>query len=329
MTNNSANEIINRLETSKNVLINVDTRTDLDAVCSARIVSEFLKSKQIKHSIIHSKRIPANYAQYVDTSDYKTETDISKVDLHDFDLIVFLDSGSENHVSTDSKFKIPSNIDTLDIDHHDSNEKYGTYNYVYRMGCTCTVLFKMFEEVGIELSIPELKQLVTALLTDTGFFKYDTMTETDFGICAKISARGVKIHEIVNSLLGSESLDQIRFKELVFKNLVVDKKSKIAYTSYTKEDLRVRNIQLDKVYVKASDLIKYIDGINYVFALSEDETNQKNVKVSFRTNVIGLNVCEIAEKLGGAGHIMAAAAVLEGVENFEEALPKVLSVIPK
>ncbi len=328
MTNNSPKEIVEVLLKSKDVLVNVDIRTDLDALCSARIVADFLKSNNIKYTVIHAKKISSRHLPYVNCSEYKEETDISTVDTSDFDLIVFLDSGTKGHVSIDENFIFP-NIDTINIDHHSSNEGYGKYNYVQRIGSTCTLLFKMFEEVGIELNDAQLKLVITALITDTGFFKYDTMTETDFTICGKIASKGIKIHEIVNSLLGSESLDQIRFKELVYKNLVVDKKAKIAYTSYTKEDIRVRNIQLDKVVTKASDLIKYIEGINYVFALTQEDPDSKKVKVSFRTNVIGLNVCEIAEKLGGAGHIMAAAAVLNDVNSLDEALPIVLAQIPK
>ncbi len=327
MENASATEILAKIKASKNILINMDTRTDYDALCCSIVMGRFIKSQGIKTTIIHSNIIGETFNQFFTFDEIKTNTDISAVELKDFDLIIFLDSGSRNHISLNDKFKFPENVETINIDHHITNEMYGKLNYIYHIGSCCSVLYQFFKENKIELSGEYLKILAIGVVTDTGFFKFDSTKPIDFRIAAELMEKGIKIWEIISILSSYEYIDQVKFKELVYRNLKIDFDKKYAYSTITLDELRSDKIDLTKVFVRHSDLIRYILGIDLSFVVAETESNPKYFELSFRSKDPSFDVCKIAEKFGGGGYKTGAGAKLYNVKSMDEALDTVLRAL--
>jgi len=329
MQNNSPKEIYQAIQAASSILINMDTRTDFDALSSAVLFSRILPqiNKSASSKIIHAKKIGPTYQGLFDFTFIETETDISTYDLTSIDLVVHLDSGDQKHTTISPDFNIPSHLKTINIDHHSSNDYFGTYNYVKYLGSCCSVLYELYKEWEIVLNVGDLNIFVPGMLTDTGFLQYNTATPTDFRIIADLIENGVNFSDIVFKLNQSQPIDEVRFKELIYNHLTVDFEKRFGYSFYTVQDLQERGIDLEKVVVRHSDVIKTIKDLDFVFVVDEEKHVPGSYGVSFRTCNNKTPVVEFAKALGGGGHEFAAGARLGEFPNIQEAVRKVLSIL--
>ncbi|MBI2414343.1 DHH family phosphoesterase [candidate division WWE3 bacterium] len=325
--NDSARLILENISNASNILINVDTRTDYDALCSATVLNRFIKTLDIKTKVIHTNSINQTYTRFFTFNDILQQTDISSLDISEFDLIIFLDSGLKQHISLDDKFQIPHGIKTLNIDHHITNDMFGTFNYVHHFGSCCSVLYMLSDDLGVELPQESLNMLTVGILTDTGFFKFDSVTPYDFKVASLLLEKGVKVYEFISKLTSFEYIDQLRFKELIFRNLRANFDKKYAYSTCTLKELVDSNIDLNKVFVRHSDLLKYIEGIDLSFVISETDSDPKYYELSFRSKDPTMDVSKIAEKFGGGGHKTGAGAKLYNISSIQECLNLVLKTL--
>lgn len=325
MKNSSSTEILNTIKKSQNILVNMDTRTDFDALCSSVVMSNFLTSLNKSHKVIHTNKIKDTFMGYFDFEIVQRETDLDTIDLKTFDLIIFLDSGKSTHVSKNELFKIPNSINTINIDHHKTNDYFASLNYVYQLGSNCTVLYKFFKEISWELDLINLEILSVGIITDTGFFKNDNLTADDFLALSEIMSKGIPVWTLVTKLSNYEPYDQIKYKELVYNNIVVNFEKKYAYAIVRKIDVENKNIDMNKVYVRHSDLLKYIQEIEFAFVVSDINAQPGTFDISFRTTSAAKDMAQFAELFGGGGHRGAAGGIIEGARTFDEAVQLVLN----
>jgi phosphoesterase RecJ-like protein len=235
-----------------------------------------------------------------------------------------LDSGKLSHVSKNELFKVPSTIKSVNIDHHITNDYFGDLNYVYQLGSNCTVLYQFFNELNVILDFESMNILSIGIITDTGFFKNDSLTSLDLNALGQLMEKGVQIWDLVTRLSNYEPYDQIKYKELVYKNTIVNFEKKFAYSFVKKEEVEKMGIDLGKVYVRHSDLLKYIVGIDFAFAISDINDQPGTLEVSFRTSSKNVDVSKFAQAFGGGGHKGAAGCLLTDNPTFEQALQLVL-----
>jgi nanoRNase/pAp phosphatase (c-di-AMP/oligoRNAs hydrolase) len=136
--------------------------------------------------------------------------------------------------------------------------------------------------------------------------------------------RGVKIFEVISKLSSYEYIDQIKYKELVYRNLVVNKEKRFAYSTLTLKEIADAGIDMEKVFVRHSDLIKFLIDVDFTFVISETDSDPKYFEVSFRSKGPDYNVKVLAEMFGGGGHVSGAGAKLYSILDIHEALTFVL-----
>lgn len=329
MSNNSAQNIIDKIQKSKNILINLDTRTDYDTICCSRVLGSYIGRMNIKYDMVHAKNISEVFETFFKNTNVKTNTDISSVDLSKYDLIIFNDSSSKNRISLDKNFKISDDIETINIDHHTTNDHFGKMNYVKNLGSCCSVLYQMFQEAAVDLLVEELEILAIGIITDTNFFTSDTTTATDFKIAAELTEKGVRIWEMISKLRGAEYVDQIKLKRLVFNNMKVDLTKKIAYSTLTQEEISHTGIDMSKVFIRPSDLLKTIIGVNIAFTITEIDHDPKYFELSMRSNDPDTDLSKLAERFGGGGHKNAAGAKFYKYNSVSEVLEVILQTLAK
>lgn len=323
--NDSAIEIDNKIKSAKNVLINMDTRTDYDALGCSTVFGLYLTSLGIKNHIIHANKIIRSFDKFYAYSEIEQQTDISKVNLSEYDLVIFLDTGSRGHISLDENFVLPESIESINFDHHETNEYFGKFNYVYKLGSCGAVLYKYFTEIKFDVPKEWLERLAVGMLTDSLFFKNDTFTSYDFRFAADMVDKGVKISEVISKLSSYEYIDQIKYKEIVYRNLVLNKEKKYAYSTTSLNEIREAGIDMENVFVRHSDLIKFLVGVDFTFVIAETASEPKYYELSFRSKGPDVNVRAFAEMFGGGGHTSGAGAKLYSVNSIEEALNTVKS----
>ena len=132
----------------------------------------------------------------------------------DTDLVIILDCGNVERICA----KLENyNGKLINLDHHISNENYGTINYVESdSAATSELVFLLIEALGLTFDKKDDEALIrigsciyTGILTDTGSFRHSNVTERTHKIVSKLVAVGVKNNIIHSNLFENRPFEKI------------------------------------------------------------------------------------------------------------------------
>ncbi len=212
---------------------------------------------------------------------------------------------------------------TINIDHHKTNIGFGDFNYIIpEASSTGEVLYKMFKNSGWEIDKDTAEGLYTAILTDTGGFRFDNTTEYVFQAAAELVKLGVNPNKIYTHCYELKSKSFVMFQNYCIKKAVFSDDDKIAYTTVYRRDLEDYNAKED--YTEGlAEILRAIDTTDIAFVVKELEP--KVCKVSMRSKKY--DVAKISSAFGGGGHSRAAGCTIKS--NVETAVKKILAEIKR
>ena len=330
MVNNSPQEIWQAITSAKTPLCVIDSRFDFDSFGSCYALKNVLEGKDIPLKLIYEGKIPTYAITDFDPAEIEQEVDLSSYDFSRHDVLITLDCPALYHLSSNRvELNLPPNIKIVNIDHHATNKMFGTLNYFHVQSSTCRLVFDILTANNVDIDKTVGTYLLKGLLTDSGILQYDEVDAGDFDMVAKIIKTGVDYNEMVRELTFNENADTIKFKKFVYNRMVVNEGSRFAYLAYRGTDLVAEDISSDQVMISASDLMRKMSMVDYVFSIRDDARVTNKWWIGFRSRLSNLDVSKYAEALGGGGHKMAAGATIENVETIEEAVDKVLEAVKK
>ena len=321
---NSLKEISDVILNSNKIGITYHVSPDGDAVGSALALLNGLKFLK-KDAYLISKDIISENLQYLKSSNEGNGKLISP--LEDTDIVVVVDCGNFDRISADlSGF----NGIIINVDHHISNDKYGNLNYVdIEAAATAEIIFELLQVLGIDFSTKDKEIyeigtcLYTSLVTDTGGFRHSNVTARTHKIASKLKEIGVNNTFIYQSLFDNKSFEKIRLVGKALNNMELLYDKKVSLIKIPMEYGKELGIEIGDT----SDIISFglqIKGVEVAVLIKEIENG---AKASLRSKN-NFDVREIAERLGGGGHVKAAGITLKGL-NIEEAKNRILDEIEK
>lgn len=197
----------------------------------------------------------------------------------------------------------------LNIDHHESNERFGTINIVDpARPATGELLFDLFRQAGWPVTPAIADNLFVAISTDTGSFRFRNTTARTFEVAAELSRLGARIADLSLACYGSFPLRRTKLLKEILHDLALDCGDRLAFYRITQE-------MYSRTGAKPEDTEGIIENIisseGVELAIVFEERKNGTVKMSFRSKG-GVNVNEIAGRFGGGGHPQAAGAELPG-----------------
>ncbi len=335
MANSSADEIYLGLKRIKNPVQFIDSRIDVDAFCSALAMYHILKEHfGITLTLCYEKSIPQRYYELVkdliEVPQIKQNCIPKFYDFSKHDSMICTDTGNLAHVSGISEFVRPENILIFDIDHHAANKGYGDFNYVKELGSACTVIYELLKKWRVQPDKQIATSLLAGIITDTGFYKYNSTTEQDFEYSSELIEYGASHFKISWNLNFNQTIDDINLKKLIFNNLTIDLKNKIAYTTITLKELEDNHIDMDNSAIAPSDEIKSIKGIDYAFTVKEIISDEYSHNISVRSRIEDFNCIALVKLLNpiSGGHKMAAGANIKA-KSIDDAISLVIDTAKK
>ena len=317
---------MNTLKSAKHVLLSLHLSPDGDSLASCQAFSRVLDQQGIKHTVISPEPTPSFLDKLIDNSNIISQT-VSDMDLTGYDVFLSLDMESTNRCTNNAEFTFPSSIKTINIDHHPQNKVWGDMNYVdTTAAANCCVLYDLFKSEGIAIDATTAKYLMIGIYTDSGSYQNSNTNSHSLRITADLMDMGVNFFEIVWTMKYNEDMDSIKFKALVYKNVVYKPEKGYAYTTISLQEEAALGIKKEGKLPTASDFIKYLKNIDYAFVIKEklhDEDGSIYFSISFRAHTIGFDVSALAKKFGGGGHKPAAAALIKGYSSIPEVLKHV------
>ena len=310
---NSLEQIANRIKSAKSVAIFTHMRPDGDAIGSALALSAALDFLKTPNQVCVESEIPSNltFIEGVEKIKKKPEGE--------YDLLVLVDCSDEQRLGQLSETYFIAKrkkIDTVNIDHHVSNTRFAKYNFVKTCSANCMHIATLIEYLGAPFDKKIAEYLLIGLLTDSGNFSHDDVTEETLQLAAKLVKAGADIRSLnyflfkrqkkARAALYAKTMSGIRYyHDDRFATIVVTKKNM---------DECGADHGMTEGFV---DFPLNVDGVEVAASLLEMKKGQ--YKISLRSKEYA-DVNKIAGVYGGGGHVRAAGCMLFG--EIEEVLDR-------
>lgn len=201
-------------------------------------------------------------------------------------------------------------VDALVIDHHlPGDEPPGRTMLSDTAACaTAELVFDFARERGLTITAPIAKSLYTALVTDTGGFRFGNTSPRCLAVAAELLTAGVDPEQMYARIYGSVPLGRLHLLRDALDTLEVDMAHGMAW-------VKVLAGALERHGVSSEDLDGVVEHPRSIagvrLALLFRDLGHGKVKVSFRS-LAGVNVNTLARAFGGGGHARAAGALIAG-----------------
>ena len=198
----------------------------------------------------------------------------------------------------------------VNIDHHQSNPRYGDVNWVSpREPSTGELIYRLLKVARWPITKPIADLLFTAISTDTGSFQYPNTRPGTFHAGAELVTRGANLAKICDEVYQSYPLSRAKLLKHVYSKFRLADNDRIAWLWLKKSDFARTGSESDDT----EGLIDHIRAIEpVVVACVFEEVEPELTRISLRSKNAKVNVNEIAAQFGGGGHPAAAGARIAG-----------------
>jgi phosphoesterase RecJ-like protein len=197
----------------------------------------------------------------------------------------------------------------INIDHHASNTRYGTCNWVMSDSAASAILvFRLFEALGERPDSVAANLLYAGLLDDTGSFRYSNTNAEAFQVAEKLLSCGAVPEEIANTLYFSVEESVLRLKARAVSELRIELGGQVAFIAVSDAMLKECGARPEDTE-GIVDIARSVEGVRAAAFMREMEHGWK---VSLRAKDETVDVNAVAALFGGGGHRAAAGCRVEG-----------------
>jgi phosphoesterase RecJ-like protein len=301
--------------THDNFLLLVHEKPDGDALGSCLGAAHLLQQMGKSFRLINDDPIPNKFSFLPLADRFELPDGVNER----FQAVISFDCGDRKRLGRSGEL-IAEDAHILNIDHHATNDRFGTANLVdLTAAATSQIVYKIARELEEELSLDAATCLYTGMVTDTGGFRYSNTTEEVLLIAADLLRKGVQPYHVVDKVMETMTWAQLQMIREGLDTLGRDESGRIAWVTVTREMLeRVGGDEED-----VEGLVNYprnVEGVEV--GLCFREVAPGKVKVSFRSKYV-VDVGKIALEFGGGGHARAAGCKVDG--SLEEVRDRVLA----
>ena len=287
----------------KKLLIITHVNPDGDTLGSASALKLFIGDKADILVQVESKlKVPEIYKFLPKMDDVKFLDTVKD----EYDLLIAVDVASIDRIVEFPRKMFDKCKNTINIDHHKTNKGYAAINLI-KGGYSSTgeVLYDFFNEANIKITKEMAEPLYVAILTDTGCFRYETVTKNTFLAASNLMEKGIDTSLIAKKCYDNKPKSMITFQADIVSKAKFAFDDKVAYAIITSSDMEKFNVKNEHTEGIAETL-RSIKTVDISILLKENE--EKITKVSLRSKTIDLT--PVVEKFNGGGHRMAAGCTI-------------------
>jgi phosphoesterase RecJ-like protein len=236
-----------------------------------------------------------------------------------FDLVVALDCPDPARLGGLLDGARGPGTRVLNVDHHGDNRRYGDVNWVdTKAAATGEMVFDLIEAAGLPLTADVAVNLYTAIVTDTGSFRYSNTTPKTLRVAARLVETGVDPAHVATTVYETREPGGLRMLGRILQGIETDPDGSLAW------------LVIDRAMASSPDLSEAEEFVNYPRSVRTAKVAvlfrelPDRVKVSLRAKG-EVDVARIAARLGGGGHPNAAGLIRSG--SLSDAKAVVLGAI--
>ena len=264
--------------------------------------------------------LPKIYEFLPEVKDSKTIDTIDKA--REYDLVINVDVAAIDRIA-DGQILFDKAKYTVNIDHHKTNNAYADLNIINPdASSTGEILYGIMKQLGWEISYETAVCLYTAILTDTGSFRFNNTTVKALEAASELVKIGVKPPEIYKYCYESNPKSLVLLQAYCVEKAVFSEDNKIVYTTVYKKDIE-KFCAGEDCTEGLTEKLRAIATTEVAFVVKQSGHNIS--KVSMRSN--GIDVAAVCAVFGGGGHALAAGCVVKA--SVEETVRKILDEVNK
>ena len=298
------------VHSASKIVLTIHQRPDGDCIGSALAMRQILLHLGKEVRVIAPHKTPPTLA-FLDPHDdimpLENMTDEDTRWLQAVDLFFVLDTSSWAQLGDMATPFRESSAKKIVLDHHVKGNDIGAEIFIDSDAeATGALVAQAADALNVPITAEIAQPIFVALATDTGWFRFASVTSDTFRTAAKLVDAGVPIDGMYRELYEQESLGRIR---LIGRTL-----SKTE--SYLDNQLFVTWIMLDDFEAAGARSSDSEDIINMLLqvrggkmAVLISELKDKTFKVSFRSRC-SVDCSVLAAQFNGGGHKKAAGAFL-------------------
>jgi phosphoesterase RecJ-like protein len=310
-------EVLDALRRFDRFLLTSHERLDGDAVGSELALCRILRASGKRADIYNQDPTPANYRFLPGAGEILNV--LPPVDQ--YEAAVVLDCSELERVGRESQ-RIGSIPCLVNIDHHLSNGGFCERTWIEPdASSTGELIFRLAERGGFALSPETANCLYTAILTDTGGFRYGNTGTESLRAASILVSCGASPQTISENVYESYPAQRFLLLGIALRSLSFDLGGKVGSLVVTLDALAAAGA-VPEMTENFVDLPRSVKGVAVSILFSELSPNL--FKVSLRSKG-SFNVERVAAAFRGGGHINAAACRIEG--DLETVRKSVLEVI--
>lgn len=297
------NKAVEALRRHNKFIISTHVSPDPDALCSLLAIGFGLEKMGKKVILLVEAPIPARYKFFPGISKIKH---VAQVKNLDYDAAVVVDCGDLSRVGDVQRF-ISQQKPIINIDHHVTNDFFGSINYVdEKASSTAEIMYELLKVLKIQFTRDLATNIYCGIMTDTGSFRYENTTARTHMIVADLLGFSIPVYGLYKKLYEMVPLPDMkafvrlinRFETFAGGKIVCLTLSMADQNKFTEEfDLR------DTVF----KFLRSIQGVEAHVILTV--VNSKLTRVNLRSSG-KLNVAKVAQEFEGGGHRMASGCKL-------------------
>ncbi len=326
--NNDFIEIDKIIQGSTRIVLSTHEKPDADGLGSAIAFYYYLKSINKEVRIIQPSKYPddckiINPENIVDTFC----SDDTKW-IESSDLLILFDIGHYKRAKEVSNIAINSNIDVITIDHHknDNTDIFKGFMIDINASSTGLLVWRYLKNVNLKTpwDIKISNALYSALMTDTGSFRYNNTTSECHDMASELISFGVKPYDIYVPIYEQRSLSQLRLFSYVLNNLKFKLKNRVCYAVIDKDVFKKTNSNFNDVD-GFTEFLRSIKNVEVSFLITQQSDGA--YRASFRSKG-KYSVNDVAGEIGGGGHAFAAGSKISN-SNILDIEEKILNLLEK
>jgi phosphoesterase RecJ-like protein len=297
-------KIIDAIYRCNTFLITSHERLDGDALGSELALFHTLHQIGKKAVIFNQDQTPENY-RFLPGAD-QIYNKIKNVE--EFDAVFILDCSELERVGREAA-RIGTIKNMINIDHHISNRGFCKITLIDPQASSSgELIYRLFKKMNIAISKDTATNLYSAILTDTGGFRYGNTRKDTLLAAGNLVEYGADPQYIAENIYENTSPSKLSLLTKALKTLTFDCNGKVASLVVLLRDIESAGA-LPEYTEGLVDIPRTVKGVKISVLYSE--LSDDSIKISLRSKG-NVNVERVARILGGGGHINASACKLRG-----------------
>jgi phosphoesterase RecJ-like protein len=293
----------------KSFVLTSHMRPDCDAIGSELALALALRAIGKQVQIVNGDAVPPHIA-FIDPQHdvLVVGRDVPAADVRP-DVLVVLDTSAWAQLGPMADVVRESSAKKIVIDHHVSQDDMSALVFKDTDSeATGRLVLSAIDALGVAVTPQIASPLFTAIATDTGWFRFNSVTALTFAAAGRLVHSGAKPADVFAALYEQNTLARLHLQGRILNAAKTELDGRLIYSAATPQDLAETGAEA----TDTEDVVNRLLGVAGVevgllfLELGPDET-----KVSLRSRT-GFDVRKVAEQFGGGGHAAASGVRYPG-----------------